>query len=283
MNKPYIGLTGINTRIEAQVVAEEFTKNGFSKESSYIPMFGVLISNNTLNDIPPKKIKTPNMKYPNWRPIKSRMETLAKHGLPMIHYTTKDKDTLPLQIKKIFGELFKEDGNLYDTGICQTVQLNIVWPNPNHLEEIIKTFPDLIITLQLSSKALGDYNPQIIAEKLAPYKDFISYALIDPSGGKGKDFDVEKCVPVYKELRENFHSLTFGFAGNITGDNLKEKISAIYNKLNHKNFCIDSEGGLRVQESHFDGMYADDLDLMKVRKYISNAGEVFLKKMPAHS
>jgi phosphoribosylanthranilate isomerase len=276
MIKPYVGLTGINTRIEAQIAAEEFTKAGFSNESSHIPMYGVLMSYRTLNDILPKELKTPNIRYPNWRPIKSRMKELAKQGLPMIHYTTKEKDTLPGQIKKIFKELF-HDGNLYDENICRAVQLNIVWPKPGHLEEIVKEFPELNITFQLSSRAQADYSPQEIAEKLSPYKDFISYLLIDPSGGRGEEFDINKSLNIYNALKEKFPSLVLGFAGGLTGDNVKEKCSGLISKVG-KDFCIDAEGGLRVRESCLDEQYNDDLDLEKVRKYISASGEMFLNK-----
>jgi len=276
MIKPYVGLTGINTRIEAQIAAEEFIKSGFSNESSHIPMFGILMSYRTLNDISPKELKTPNIRYPNWRPIKSRMKELAKHGLPMIHYATKEKDTLPEQVKKIFKELF-HDGNLYNENICRAIQLNIVWPKPIHLEEIVKALPELSITFQLSSKAQADYSPQEIAEKISPYKDFISYVLIDPSGGKGKEFDTDKSFNIYNAIKEKFPSLVLGFAGGLTGDNIKEKCSSLISKIG-KNFCIDAEGGLRVQESYLDEQYTDDLDLEKMRKYISASGEIFLNK-----
>lgn len=281
MIKPYVGLTGISTRIEAQIVAEEFVKNGFSNESSHIPMFGILMSEKTLNDLPPKGLKTPNIKYPNWRPIKSRMKELAKYGLPMIHYTTKEKETLPEQVKKIFRGLY-HDGSLYDENICRAVQLNIGWPKPGHLEEIARELPELMITFQLSSKAQADYSPEEIAEKISPYKDFISYVLIDPSGGRGKDFDIPKSLDVYNAVKEKFSSLVLGFAGGLTGNNVKEKCFNLISKIG-KNFCIDAEGGLRVQEICLDEQYNDDLDLEKVRKYISASGEIFLDKISKKS
>lgn len=140
--KPYVGITGLINPTEIEETINAFHNFGFFMDTNHIPMIGFLMSYRTLNDIPPKKLSTPNIKYLNWRLLKPRMKEVNGQALNMIHYATKEMQSLSEQVIKMFSELYN-DNNLYETGICRAIQLNLKWPNPKSLEKILKVLPEI--------------------------------------------------------------------------------------------------------------------------------------------
>jgi len=273
MDKPYIGLTGVTNPLEAEVVAETFDSHQVEiYNQSYSPMIGVLVSGRTLKDVPPRKLLTPNIKYPNWRLLKSIFDQIKDRTFTMIHYTTKERDTLPEQMVHLFKELYKEsnEGELYETGACRAVQLNVPWPQPASLERILKEFPEMKIVLQLSRTVMGEMFLDELARRVSEYNGLVACALIDPSGGRGIEFDPKQSVKVYGAIKEKSPDLMLGFAGGFNGRNVLDKVVQLRKMLGEERFCVDAEGGLRNQNQ-----YIDCLDLDKIRGYVHGAVKAF--------
>ena len=163
---------------------------------------------------------------------------------------------------------------VYDQGICRTVQLNIPWPEIKKLEEAKRLMPSLEFVIQLSGGAMDGLNPEEIAKKTKKYDELANYVLIDPSGGKGQEFDLEKSLQIYEKLRLALPASIIGFAGGFTGNNVLERTKILVDRMDHNRFCIDAEGGLR---DNITTDYGDDLlNFQKVRSYIEQASKVLV-------
>ena len=255
--KAYVGVTGPASIQEAKDICREFSESGCSMGSSHIPMIGFLVSYKTLNGQ-----STQNRRYPLMNSIPDLLKATDAQVLTMIHYNSREVDTLSHQVAKIFQ-------GIYDNGLCRAIQLNIEWPGLNQVEGIKNRHPDMQIIFQASYKAMDGKTPGQIAERIKEYGDLISYVLIDPSGGRGIPFDLESSVAVYSKLRERCPDLTIGFAGGFTGENVASRLRKILGQIKANDFCIDAEGGLR---NKITSEYGDDsLDITKVRKYFQFA------------
>lgn len=258
--KPYVGITGPVNVQETREVCREFSEAGYTRNTPHTPMLGFLVSYKTLNGQPTK-----NRRYPPVNGLPELLQATDGRVLTMVHYNSKEMDTLSNQIAQIF------DG-VYEDGLCRAIQLNIVWPNIDQVARIKEQFPDMRIVFQASHKSMDGRTPSQIAEGVRAYRDSLSYVLIDPSGGRGVPFDLESSVAIYSELREQCPDLTIGFAGGFTGENVAPRLREIIQKIGEKDFCIDAEGGLRDKVT---AAYGDDLlNIEKVRGYLQSASTV---------
>lgn len=258
--KAYVGITGPATKKEIKAVAKEFNKNGYTMDSLHIPMIGYLVSYKTLNE------KTTNDKrYPKFSELEDLLKITDNKVLTMIHYNSKETDTLASQVSRIF------DG-IYQKKLCRAVQFNIAWPNPHQVELVKKEFPEMQILFQISHKIIVSKTQKEIIEGMKEYNGNLSYVLIDPSGGKGLEFDIKESLQMYQELKIAFPSLTIGFAGGFSGKNVSERVKKIINETGDKDFCIDAEGRLRdkLSEDHGDSL----LNMEKVKAYLKGASSI---------
>jgi phosphoribosylanthranilate isomerase len=258
--KAYVGITGPADIPETRAIGKEFSEAGYSMESPHIPMLGFLVSYKTLNGP-----ATQNRRYPPVNSLPDLLRETAGQVLTMVHYNSKERDTLSHQVTRIF------DG-VYDKGWCRAIQLNLVWPEPEQVARIREHYPAMLIVFQASHKAMEGKTPNQIASGIKDYGDSISYVLIDPSGGRGRPFDLESSVATYSELREQCPELTIGFAGGFTGENIAPRLREILQRVERNDFCIDAEGGLRDKIT---SAYGDDLlNIEKVRGYLQSASAV---------
>ncbi len=257
MSKCYIGITGPASKYEVISIVNEFEKAGFNLKSKHIPMLGFLISYKTLNG----QISD-NKRYPKFYELKNLIEVSNKKVFPMIHYNSRDKDSLHEQVERLFDGLYKDN-------LCRAVQLNIIYPPVDELMRIKKKMPDLQIVFQASSTML---KPDLV-NRIKEYGFLIDYVLIDPSGGKGREFNLEKSVKIYNQFKEKTNYM-IGFAGGFNGENVSRRVSDLINVIGNDDFFIDAEGGLRDKISN---AYGDDLlNISKVSKYLSEAAKVLL-------
>ena len=265
--KHYIGVTGFNTSSEVRAGLEFFKEAGVNMESKHIPMMGFLMSKRTLYDIPPKRDIAPNQKYLNWRVLKDRMELSKDEALNAVHYASKTPGNIFSDMQVLFLRLYGRS-NLYNSNTCRAVQLNFAWPPVSELEKTLHNFPDLTMILQLPDKATSGLHPSKIARKLKEYEEVIDYALIDPSGGKGKEFSVNRAASLYTTIRDEMPRLLVGVAGGLNDANAYDNISRFRDAVGTTSFSVDSESGLRIKTD-----YIDDLDLMKVKNYVFGAAQ----------
>lgn len=223
----------------------------------HIPMIGITVSYETLNGQPGI-----NKRYPAFSDVPKMLDAAGDNVLTMIHYDSRQEDTLAEQLNKIFREVK-----------CRAVQLNIPWPDVKQIKRAKYIFPDLKIVLQLSREMMQGRSPDEIASKMNQYGDSVSYVLIDPSGGSGIPFAPQDIVPIFLKLKEKTN-LTLGFAGGFDGDNVGKRVQQLINLTGTDMFCIDAESGLRDK---FSDSYGDDiLNLDKVRNYLQ-ASSIILK------
>ena len=257
--KPYVGITGSTTIDEVTELVSQFEEAGYGLDSPHIPMLGFLVSKKTLDSLPMS-----NRRYPKFSDVRGLLEVTRCKTFNMIHYNSRELD-LTNQLEKIF------DG-IYQDGLCRSVQLNIVYPEIEELEKFKQKMPELQVVFQASQHVLRCQRPQQIAERISEYGQTIDYVLIDPSGGKGKEFKIEDSVNIYNELREKVPHVTIGFAGGFTGDNVQPRVLDIRDKINSSQFCIDAEGGLRDKITD---AYGDDtINLVRSQHFLKCASKV---------
>ena len=258
--KPYVGITGVANQLEVDNVIKEFEDSGYTLKSRHLPMLGFLVSLKTLNGQ-----ETSNRRYPKFKNLRHLVERTKNKVSPMVHYNSGEKTTLSEQLDKLFY-------SLYHDNLCKAVQLNIIYPD---IKEIIKTkakMPYLRIVFQISNSMIEGKTSKQLAKSIKGYNNLVDYVLIDPSGGKGREFDLEHSVDIYNELKENFPNLTVGFVGGFRGENVVSRVKDIMDRIKNDDFCIDAEGGLRDKISDD---YGDDLlNMNKVKKYLQEASVV---------
>lgn len=257
---PYIGITGAVTVQETEDICNAFGEAGYTLESPYIPMLGFLVSHTTLKGQP-----TENRRYPPVKELPRLLQATDKRVLTMVHYNTRETSTLADQVTDLYQGIYEEE-------LCRALQLNVTWPEVRQVARIKEKFPDMQIVLQASQAAMKDKTSRTIAQKIKGYGNVISYVLIDPSGGRGKEFDEAISLLIYQSVRKECPHVRIGFAGGFTGENIAERVKRLEAEIKGSNFCVDAEGGLRDKIT---SKYGDDvLNMQKVRKYVRSASTV---------
>ncbi|MFC1803353.1 hypothetical protein ACFL0D_05235 [Thermoproteota archaeon] len=260
--KPYVGITGLTTSNEVKAVVKLFQEFGYTLDSPHIPMMGFLIDYRFI-----KGMSKLNMRYPDFKDLTEILQAADNKVFTMIHYTmygmeSKIMHTLAEQVTQVFEGIYDDH--------CKSVQFNIGWPNAEQVEIIKDKFPEMQIVLQLLDR-MSDNKKGELVERIKKL-DNLDYILIDPSAGKQVEFDIDRSLHQYFVLKDKFPSITLGFAGGLTGENLARKIKKIIEKTGDSNFCIDAEGGLRTQIG--EEFAYDVLDMKKVRCYLKAASSV---------
>jgi phosphoribosylanthranilate isomerase len=259
--KPYIGVTGITKPEQAQAAAEAFRQN-ISPDADHIGMTGYLVS---LKNVENKAYQTD--KYP---PINTLPELLAitkDTALNTIHYRTHNKNNLADQLIRLF-----EKDDIYDQGLCQTVQLNMKWPDKDQLQKVKHRFPHLQVILQLGPNILHNEDRFNITDQIIDYGDLVDYVLIDPSGGEGITADSDLYAHLYRPINSMAPDKTIIIAGGLEPENVLPRLQKIGQTLQTKGFGIDAEKGLRIPQ---DNSHRTDLSDRRIREYIEQASAFY--------
>lgn len=244
-SKPYVGITGFKTVEEVQAIVNYLDKENPLSELGYTVMFGFTCSNKRLAD-PASSGKT----SPSLHSLKELCKAVTPKYLSMIHYFTDHPGNLVKELQQVLEPLYPD---------CCGLQINQTWPDPAHLLELHKIFPKLQTVVQMSADALLEDDHSLIALRSTAYKT--EYLLMDPSGGQGKDFDINKHQALITDLEAKMPNTRLGIAGGFGPDNVVGRFLQI-SELTANPFCIDAQGKLR---SH------DALDSAKVIAYLKNA------------
>lgn len=258
--KPYIGVTGASSKEEVEEVCRRFSDASYAMSGDHIPMLGFLVSREPLGgqDIS-------NRRYPAVDTLPELLQATRSSVMTTIHYRSRERDTLADQVGKLFT-------GIYEKGLCNAVQFNIIWPDVKQVKMVKDMFPEMKIVLQASDKAMADNSPREIMEKVRQYGDSLDYCLIDPSGGRGMEFDIERPFAIYLEIKREIPDLTIGFAGGFTGENTADRLRRIIKRISRQDFFIDAEGGLRDKVTEKQGN--DLLNLDNVGAYLRAAASV---------
>ena len=243
--KPYIGITGFKTTEQIDFAAKEFEKN-----NAY-GMFGFLTSSKRLAN---KEIE--GKQSPAVKQLDFLVSMVPKNQLAMLHYHTQEQGTMVDEVKTLMT-------NMYQNNLCKAIQLNMPWPQKESIDQLLQTFPELQIVLQLPTRATGDLEPEEIAKKASTYDSLVTYALIDPSGGKGVEFDIQNATTLMNYLHQAMPTTTIGVAGGFSPQNVEARVQEIQ-KHYAEPFFIDAQGRLRTEDKK-------SLDKTKVGEYIKAA------------
>lgn len=260
-SKPYIGVTGPVTKEEVLGICNLFENFGFYDNPLFRPMIGILAFYKTLN-----KIRVENKRYPELRIIPELLNEMKTGTFRTIHYNSKETDSLSEQVYELAHKSYYK--NLLDG-----LQLNITYPPISHIEKIKRIFPRLKIIFQANAGVLNSGSKEEIAKNIKEYGKLINYVLIDASGGKGENLNIQYSADLANEIKEFSPDINIGFAGGFNGSNVKKNFGNLSCKCKDFAFSIDAEGGLRDKLSE---KYGDDLlNIDKVKEYIKSASSVF--------
>ena len=247
MKVPYIGITGFMTRYEVLSVLSSYPLHAPRKV-----MIGVLASLKSLRG----EINKRPMRYPKAEEIKN---IFIEHplALNLIHYNTKEPDTLLSQLLKM-----TEFGGPNFHGF----QLNMAWPVLKTLKLYKKQHPEKQIVLQVGHKAmeLVMKSPSILANHVERYEGFVDYVLLDPSGGLGKPFDVEEMRKYLEAISSRNLEIGLVVAGGLSPTTLDT-----IEPLIKTNISSDAEGRLRNKD--------DSLDLIVAIQYLLKSLQMFAR------
>ncbi len=270
ISKNYVGVSGVASVEEAKEVVRLAKKAGFSVKSGHILMIGLQASYNSLN----YGLSAGNMRVPHLDMLSPILSTAKGDAFTTIHYYTK----WPERLVDELAVLLRHNG-IYEAGLLGGVQINGVWPTKHQILEINNMFPHIKIILQMSKMVTGGLTDAQVAEKLAGEYENVDYILLDSSYGRGIEFDQEGVASMYKTLRDGGVRSGIVIAGGLTGANVGEKARWLREALRSTDFSIDSESGLRDRLG--EGYGNDVLNLEKVKRYLDESANVFLKRNEA--
>lgn len=257
MERPYIGVTGVDNVPHGKAIVQAFLNEGLGiDQSTHMGMVGVLVSERSL------RTQEGSTKYPNLAIIRNIFRTTRGKTFNTLHYHTYREKDLAGQLQRLLV-----DSYLFPDGLCDGIQLNIRWPDVEEIRKTRTQFPYLKIILQLGPRVL-DASPESITSQLTPYTELINYALIDPSGGRNRLLAVNTAAPVHNQIRAAFPDLALAFAGGYNSTNVNTRLWLLFQTVGTKKFGIDAQGGLRSQS--IEGESAP-LSVNRARKYVHNA------------
>ncbi len=232
MTNPYIGITGFTNPVDVGIALSGINSK-IKEGSNYKLMIGVLVNLNTLHGKPSNHfparyppINETNLLFPD-----------SEDVLNFYHYNTSSREFQP-ELQKLIQ---------YGGPNLNGFQLNMTWPDPKQLEEFRKKGNTHKIVLQIGSKAFTQINnnPTTLVNKInKEYGELVDYVLLDPSGGTGKDMDIETTRRYLSEIYNDIQNkkLKIGIAGGLSSKKIHEILPLI---SEFKELSIDAEGKLR--------------------------------------
>ncbi len=260
MEKPYVGVTGPASSEEVSGLLDIFKSSGLSHSSRHMPMIGFLVSYKSLEF----GYNPGDMRYPKIKDLAGLLSKADGEAFTTIHYNTKTPSHLYDEVRSVL-----ETDGIYDSSVCEGLQINVAWPPKDQVDMIRMKFSDLKTILQLPKSATSDMAVDDIAYRVVHDYPDMEYILIDPSGGRGEEFDVSNSALLYKKLKDVGFSGAIGLAGGLSGDNVSSVIDAVIKTTGSRDFSIDAEG--RLRDSFGDKPGESVLNLSKARAYVLNA------------
>ena len=221
--KPYIGITGFMTREEV-----EKALGCMPFPSRRLLMIGVLANETTMKSYNHEG----NGHHPNVENIKNIFVSHPS-ALNMVHYHTKDTDTLfeqLMQLSEMSGQ------NLHG------FQFNMVWPPKIELKKYYLQYPNHLMVLVIDDRALNAVgnSPELLISKIKEYEGLIDYILLDRSLGYGIPMDTDFMRKYISVLRST--GLGIVIAGGLSSKTLY-KIGSLVRDF--KGLSIDAENNIR--------------------------------------
>lgn len=246
----YIGVTGF--------MASEEVHAALTLMPTSIPrrlVVGVLMSDKTLAG---KTNKWPG-RYPKREAVADIFPD-SRRVFNLVHYSTDHPETLDEQLEEIVAN--------YGGPNLHGFQLNVPWPSFRQVCEFGSRHPELVLVLQIGSKAI-QYAGSIqgCGDLIGRYGRMIDAILLDTSGGKGRPFDPVWAAFYLAHISQQHPNLGLGVAGGLDPDTVHSLVSSLAHLV--PDLSIDAEGQLRTPHPE------DALSRYKIHKYIGNACLIF--------
>jgi len=141
------------------------------------------------------------------------------------------------------------------------MQLDMVWPEIELIEQLKTARPELKIILQVSHKAMEQIpSTQTLQSMLARYEQSVDYILLDWGMGRGEAFEPQQALSVVEAALEVFEEPRIAVAGGLgpqTYTNLREILTK------YPLISCDAQGRLRTS-----GSATEKLEMERVKGYV---------------
>lgn len=248
----YIGITGVKTEKESSKILE--IVRGIGLPSTYRVMIGGLASY--------KGLSRGVVADPNQYVLPDELKTVFnpdRQLFNVVHYNSRAKG-LVAQVERLLDCIEIADG----------IQLNIPWPEPSILRRLRdRYYTEVVLQISAEAAAMIGHEPTRIAAKLAQYEGVIDYALLDPSGGVGKAFNLRYMLPILEAVVGTGLDINWGVAGGL-GPGQLEKLQPLFEIC--PSLSWDSQARIRTSDGRA-------LDLAACEKYLVEGVEI-LHKLP---
>ena len=229
--QPYVGVTGF-TKLHEVIAATMRIPHDTDRKL----MVGVLVNEKSLNE---QSVDQPE-RYPRMDKVQGLLRDDPR-CLNLIHYHTKHNDeTLIDQLKRL-----EKIGGAFLHGF----QLNVKWPNIDAMREYKQFRPDHVFVLQCGGGALESvkYDAAILCERICEYKGVADYVLIDPSGGRGNDIDIDLARDFLAAVSAGCPWIRVGIAGGFGPESIR-RVCHLAERFTE--MSVDAEGKLRDEQDH---------------------------------
>ena len=236
MHIPYIGITDFMTFEQVQRMLTVFKSNLEPKQNRRLHV-GVMMSYKTLHNLETK-----------WTQAFPPKETISEifgsdETMNCLHYADYDA----IDVYQSLTQAIDFGGS----GI-NTLQLDMVWPNPDHIAYAVHTSgKQLEVILQVGKNAIdqANDNPQEIVRRLRSYEGIIQHVLLDKSMARGLGMDAIGFIPFVHAIKEAFPELGIVAAGGL-GPESMELVEPLYREF--PDISIDAQGRLRPSGNALD-------------------------------
>lgn len=256
LGAPYIGVTGFTNPDEVHRQLMWLADTHQNRLEDRPMMVGVLVNRSTLHPIP---IHHRYVRYPSIETVKPIFEQASDQGDRMtfrvVHYDTPDQDTLKQQLLRLYAASGR-------SGIVESIQLNMDWPDPRQLEDMLTYYRRIILVV--GHKPIVQMTNEEIASRVCAYDGLVTDVLLDPSEGAGQLADFDRLRAMLHTVRELNPSLGLGVAGGLSAENVLTQLPRLFREF--PKLSVDAEGLLRTDDGA-------SLDTTKTHDYVVNTFE----------
>lgn len=258
-SRPYVAVSGIASAADIALLWK-LDKEFHTRSRRLVG--AVLVSRKTLHGQ-----RVESLRYPSFGDVQGLCATLAQSPIvPAVHYNSRTNGS------DLLAELVALANHV---PAMRMLQLNIVCPAVEAVEEFRRLHPQVEIVLQVSGETRGQYqsaglNPRAV---LADYGRVVDHLLLDLSRGTGRPFPMEDTAEEIRlhELQADARHVGLGVAGGL-GPHTRTALcllNGIVSRPVFERLSFDAESNLRVPASHdFHLPGRDVLDEEKVRGYL---------------
>ncbi len=254
MARPYIGITDFTSPQQVDDMLKVLRDNRGLNWNRRLAV-GVMMSFKTLNSEPTK-----------WSAVFPKNDAIAdifvsdRDAFNVLHYA--DYGENPVRKNLLLAAQ-------YGGRNLQAIQLDMVWPDPNQIQDFRWKHPKIQLILQVNQRALEvlDHDLHKVVARLQNYNKTIDYALLDMSMGKGKPMNADHLHRLAYTIAEHVPHLALAVAGGLGPETLQLADPLI---MAFPDMSLDAQSKLRPS-----GNALDPIDWVMAGQYLENAAQRF--------